>query len=92
LTNNKSHKKDPELFQLNAAPELWTNGPEDPTGLPQLYAFGFWCGDLLCLIPLEGDVSEERRKLWQSPICQTEEDAKRIWFLVKQLMLALETP
>lgn len=91
MTAENSAVRESGIFQEHAQPELWTNGAEDPTGLPQWYAFGFWCGDLLCLIPLEGDIPEERRKLWQAPICQTEEDAKRIWFLVKKLMESLGT-
>jgi len=81
----------PQVFQPAAEPELWTNGTEDPTGL-QWYAFGYWCGGLLCLIPLSAEVPEERRSLWLSPICRTEDDAKRMWFIVKMLMLELDKP
>jgi hypothetical protein len=85
-----------ELFHPAAEPELWTNGPAEgsnrPAGEEQWFAFGFWCGDLLCLLPFSEHVSEERRNLWLSPICRTEEDAKRMWFIVKMLMIELEQP
>jgi hypothetical protein len=85
-----------QVFQLSAEPELWTNGPTEesdrPEGEEQWYAFGYWCGNLLCLIPFADNVSEERRNLWLSPICKTEEDAKRMWFIVKMLMVELDKP
>jgi hypothetical protein len=82
-----------QVFQLAAEPELWTNKPDKgelPEGETLCYAFGYWCGGLLCLIPFADNVSEERRNLWLSPLCKTEEDAKRMWFIVKMLMVELD--
>jgi hypothetical protein len=87
-------KNDSGIFQEKCKPEVWTNGPvsesDRPDGSDQWWAYGYWCGDLLCLIPLEGDVPEERRSLWLAPICHSEEDAMRIFFLVNSLLNAMD--
>ena len=80
----------PGIFDKTAEPEIWTNGPDDEIGSRQWFSFGFKCGDLLCLIPLMDEVDETRKGLWLAPICNSEETAKRIFFLVNSLLNELD--
>lgn len=78
------------LFQQEAKPVLWTNKAEDADEDVEatLFSFGFWCGDMLCLIPLQAD--DQRRGYWRCPVCDSEDDAKRVWFLIQRLMDAVD--
>ena len=79
----------PEVFDPTKQPLLWVfrETEESP---PHSYAFGYPCGHQLCLMPLKDDeLDAERVALWAAPRCKSEEDAKRVFFLINQLLHAI---
>ena len=90
LSRLKDNPEPPRtVMDTTLQPVLWAY-KEHEGAEAHSYAFGFPCGEYLCLVPLdETVVDEERIRLWASPVCKNEEDAKRIFFLIDQLMNAL---
>jgi hypothetical protein len=78
-----------EIFDVTAQPMLWAYR-ENEEAEPYAYAFGYPCGEYLCLVPLKEEVEVERTTLWAAPVCKSEEDAKRMFFLVGQLLNSLD--
>lgn len=86
------------LFKQHARPVLWTNLEalkesfgkdwDDEIGYATEFSFGYQVGDFICLIPLQDE--DERVGYWRSPVCTSEDDAKRIWFIVQKLLDALD--
>ena len=91
LSKLKEPAEEPvEVLDDTLQPVLWAFR-EDDTSPPHSYAFGYPCGGNLCLVPLKVSEAEEARiLLWASPICKNEDDAKRTFFIIDQLLNALD--
>ena len=87
------NKPEPEknIFDPSIQPELWAHRTS-ADAVAHGYSFGYPCApNYLCLVPLnKNEVETERMALWEAPVCNTEEDAKRVFFLVDQLMNTLD--
>jgi hypothetical protein len=78
------------IFNPELQPTLWAFRA-DENSEPHSYTFGYPCGEYLCLVPLAEDgIEAERAALWAAPVCKNETDAKRMFFLVDQLLNALD--
>jgi hypothetical protein len=78
-----------EIFDETVQPTLWSFKHSEEEA-PHAYAFGFPCGENICLVPLSAEaVDEQRILLWAAPHCENESDAKRIFFLVNELLDSL---